>query len=50
MRSYKFGRVQSGIESILRYLLMEKCKFATSRVRKRYAFALFRAATRSPDD
>ena len=35
---------------MLRYLLMEKCKNATSRLRKRYAFSLFRAVTRCPDD
>ena len=35
---------------MLRYLLMEKCKNASSRLRKRYAFSLFKAVTRSPDD
>ena len=32
--------------AILHHLLMDKCKHATSRVRKRYAFDLFKALTR----
>lgn len=35
---------------MLRYLLMEKCRHANSRQRKRYAFDLFKAVTRNSND